>query len=168
MLDDNIGYIYYESFSDAVGNGNLSDMLQELAICKGLIIDVRNNSGGQLTNADRIAARFTNKKVLTGYICHKTGPGHSDFSEPYPVYLEPSGSVRWQKPVCVLTNRSSYSATNDFVNTMKQLENITIVGDRTGGRLWSPLLFGTSQRVVHPFLCQPHVRPADEPPGVRH
>lgn len=133
VLDDNIGYIYYESFSDAVGNGNLSDMLQELAICKGLIIDVRNNSGGQLTNADRIAARFTNKKVLTGYICHKTGPGHSDFSEPYPVYLEPSGSVRWQKPICVLTNRSSYSATNDFVNTMKQLENITIVGDRTGG-----------------------------------
>ena len=41
--------------------------------------------------------------------------------------------MRWQKPGCVLTNRSSYSATNDFVNTMKQLENITIVGDRTGG-----------------------------------
>ena len=48
VLDDNVGYVYYESFSDAVGEGNLSDMLQELSICKGLIIDVRNNSGGQL------------------------------------------------------------------------------------------------------------------------
>ena len=103
VLDDNVGYVYYESFSDAVGEGNLSDMLQELSICKGLIIDVRNNSGGQLTNASKIASRFTNEKILTGYICHKTGPGHSDFSEPYPVYLEPSNHLRWQKPVCVLT-----------------------------------------------------------------
>lgn len=133
VLDDNIGYVYYESFNDGVGDGNLSDMLQELAICKGLIIDVRNNGGGQLTNANRIASHFTNEKVLTGYICHKTGPGHSDFSEPYPVYLEPSNSIRWQKPVCVLTNRSAYSATNDFVNIMKQLQQVTIVGDKTGG-----------------------------------
>ena len=94
---------------------------------------MRNNSGGQLTNASKIASRFTNEKILTGYICHKTGPGHSDFSEPYPVYLEPSNHLRWQKPVCVLTNRSAYSATNDFVNTMNQLDNVTIVGDKTGG-----------------------------------
>ncbi len=133
VLDDNIGYVYYESFSDGIGEGNLSDMLQELAICKGLIIDVRNNSGGQLTNSSKIAARFTNKKVLTGYIQHKTGPGHNDFSKPYAIYLEPSNSVRWQKPVVVLTNRSSYSATNDFVNAMNQLDNVTIIGDKTGG-----------------------------------
>lgn len=133
ILDDNIGYIYYGSFADGIGEGNLSDMLQELAMCDGLILDVRNNSGGQLTNANKIAARFTNEKVLTGYIQHKTGPGHQDFSAPYPIYLEPSKSVRWQKKVVVLTNRSAYSATNDFVNTMKQLPNVTIIGDRTGG-----------------------------------
>ena len=38
----------------------------------GLILDVRNNGGGNLTNSERIAARFTNEKVLTGYIQHKT------------------------------------------------------------------------------------------------
>ena len=118
VLDDNIGYLYYESFSDAIGDGNLNDMFTELAICKGLIIDIRNNSGGQLTNASKLAARFTNEKILTGYILHKTGPGHSDFSDPYPIYLEPSNDIRWQKPVVVLTNRSAYSATNDFVNTI--------------------------------------------------
>lgn len=133
VLDDNIGYLYYESFSDAIGDGNLNDMLTELAICKGLIIDIRNNSGGQLTNASKLAARFTNEKILTGYILHKTGPGHSDFSDPYPIYLEPSNDIRWQKPVAVLTNRSAYSATNDFVNTMRQLPLVTIIGDKTGG-----------------------------------
>ena len=59
--------------------------------------------------------------------------GHNDFSEPYPVYLEPSSNIRWQKPVVVLANRHSYSATNDFVNQMRILPNVTIMGDKTGG-----------------------------------
>lgn len=96
ILDDNIGYIYYESFSSGVGNGNLDEVLSYLAPCSGLILDVRNNGGGNLTNSERIAARFTNEKVLTGYIQHKTGKGHSDFSDPKPIYLEPSNSIRWQ------------------------------------------------------------------------
>ena len=41
--------------------------------------------------------------------------------------------VRWQKKAVVLTNRRSYSATNDFVNSMKQLPLITVIGDKTGG-----------------------------------
>ncbi len=133
VLEDNIGYVYCESFSDAIGNGNLTDMLVELELCKGLIIDVRNNSGGQLTTSTKLASRFTNEKILTGYIRHKTGTGHSDFSDPYPIYLEPYNGVRWQKPVVVLTNRRSYSATNYFVNEMNQLPQVTIVGDITGG-----------------------------------
>ena len=133
ILDDNIGYIYYESFSSGVGNGNLDEVLSYLAPCSGLILDVRNNGGGNLTNSERIAARFTNEKVLTGYIQHKTGKGHSDFSDPKPIYLEPSNSIRWQKPVMLLINRHSYSATNDFVNAMRYFPNVTLVGDKTGG-----------------------------------
>ena len=133
ILDDNIGYIYYESFSSGVGNGNLDEVLSYLAPCSGLILDVRNNGGGNLTNSERIAARFTNEKVLTGYIQHKTGKGHSDFSDPKPIYLEPSNSIRWQKPVMLLINRHSYSATNDFVSVMSNLPQVCIIGDCTGG-----------------------------------
>lgn len=119
ILEDNIGYIYYGDFSSGIGNGNLDEILLYLSACNGLIIDVRNNGGGNLTNATRMAQRFTNEKVLTGYIQHKTGKGHSDFSDPTPIYVEPSNSIRWQKKVIVLTNRHSYSATNDFVNSMR-------------------------------------------------
>jgi len=133
VLDDNIGYIYYGSFSSGIGDGNLDEVLSNLAICDGLIIDVRNNGGGTITNATKLAERFTNENVLTGYIRHKTGIGHTDFSEPYPIYLEPSNSIRWQKKVAVLTNRRSYSATNDFVNSMRMLPLVTIIGDKTGG-----------------------------------
>lgn len=133
LFDDNIGYMRYESFSSPVGNGNLDEMLPYLAVANRLIIDVRSNGGGNVTNSTRIAARFTNEKVLTGYISHKTGKGHNDFSEPYPIYLEPNDGVRWQKKVVVLTNRRSYSATNDFVNQMSVLPNVTLMGDKTGG-----------------------------------
>lgn len=133
ILENNIGYIYCSSFSNGIGDGNLDQTLNRLAICDGLIIDVRNNGGGNLTTAQKLAARFTNQKTLVGYMTHKTGKEHSDFSNPYPVYIEPSNGIRWQKRAVVLTNRRSFSATNDFVNSMKQFPLITIVGDKTGG-----------------------------------
>ncbi|MFV0546963.1 MAG: S41 family peptidase [Bacteroides sp.] len=133
ILNDNVGYIRYESFSNDIGEGNLDEVLSYLAVCNGLIIDVRDNGGGKLSNSTRIAARFTNKSVLTGYIYHKTGTQHDNFSEPNAIYLEPSKRIRWQKKVVVLTNRRCYSATNDFVNAMNALPNTILVGDKTGG-----------------------------------
>ncbi len=133
ILEDNIGYMYYENFSYGVGNGNMDEVMSYLAACNGIIIDVRDNGGGNLSNVNTIASRFTNEKVLTSYIRHKTGKGHSDFSDPVAIYLEPSSSIRWQKKTVVLTNRECYSATNDFVNTMRLLPNVTTMGDKTGG-----------------------------------
>ncbi|HBL32800.1 MAG TPA: peptidase S41, partial [Porphyromonadaceae bacterium] len=81
ILEDNIGYIYYESFSSDIGHGNLTEVLKQMALCPGIILDVRNNSGGSLTNVNKLAGRFFNQKTLIGYISHKTGHGHNDFSE---------------------------------------------------------------------------------------
>lgn len=133
ILEDNIGYITCKSFSSGIGEGNLNQILRYLALCQGIIIDVRGNGGGELTRATALAERFTNEKKLVGYIMHKTGKGHGDFSKPTEMYLNPSDGLRWQKPVVVLTNRHSYSATNYFVSCMRYLDGVTIVGDWTGG-----------------------------------
>lgn len=133
ILEDNVGYIYYGSFSSGVGDGNLDQILNRMSICNGIIIDIRNNGGGLLSNVDKIASRFFNDKTLVGYIMHKTGKGHDDFSKPYPRYVEPSGRIRYQKQVVVLTNRKCYSSSNDFVNAMTYAPKVTIMGDRTGG-----------------------------------
>lgn len=133
-LQQNIGYVYCESFQYSIGNSNLDQILDYMSICDGLIIDVRNNGGGNLTSAETLASRFTNEKILTGYIQHKTGPGHNSFSEPKAIYIDPPHNrVRWQKPVVVLTNRRSFSATNDFVNSMRHMSKAIIIGDNTGG-----------------------------------
>lgn len=133
ILDDNIGYVYCESFNNAIGDGNLSYMLDALSTCTGLIVDIRNNGGGRISTAHQLASRFTNEKKLIGYMSHKTGKGHYDLSDPEPVYLEPSDGIRWQKNTVVLTNRRCFSAANDFVKCMKTFPNVTILGDYTGG-----------------------------------
>lgn len=133
ILDDNIGYAYCASFTTAIGEGNLDEIVKYFAFCNGLIIDIRGNGGGNLTNAEKLAARFCNEKTLIGYIQHKTGEGHNDFSDPEEQYIEPSANLRWQKQTVVLTNREVFSAANDFVKSMKCFPNVKIVGDRTGG-----------------------------------
>ena len=133
ILEDNVGYIYYGSFSNNISNSGLTQILNRMSICNGIILDVRDNGGGSLTNVDRIASRFFNERTLVGYISHKLGAAHDNFSDLYPKYIESSNSVRYQKPVIILTNRGCYSATNEFVSTMKYAHNVTVVGDKTGG-----------------------------------
>ena len=153
ILNDEVGYIYYEKFSEGIDNNDLDRVFSYFSNCKGLIIDVRQNSGGNATNSAKIASRFTEKKILTGYICHK---GHNDFSEPYAIYLEPAKGIRWQKKVAVLTNRHSYSATNDFVNHMRCLPNVTIVGDKTGGGSGMPFSSELPNGWTIRFSASPH------------
>ena len=135
ILQENVGYMHYSSFSYGIGEGNLDAVLGYCATCAGLIVDVRDNGGGSMTNVETLAGRFTDRSILAGSICHKTGPGHDDFSEPFDYYINPPGGghVMWGKPVVVLCNRSTFSAANNFVSVMKGLPGVTVVGSVTGG-----------------------------------
>lgn len=133
ILDDNIGYLRVATFENTIGAGNLDDILLYMQPCLGLIIDLRENGGGLMTSAETLAARFTDKEILVGYMRHKTGKGHYDFSDMKEQTLKPAKGIRWHKPVVVITNRSVFSAANEFVKYMRHCPNVTIVGDRTGG-----------------------------------
>jgi len=133
IFGNNIGYIYYGDFSSGLGEANLDQVLVRMSLCKGIIIDVRHNGGGLLSNAEKFARRFFEKKTLIGYIMHKTGKGHDSFSKPYERYIEPKRQIRYTGHVVILTNRRSYSATNDFVSMMRNSPMVKIVGDNTGG-----------------------------------
>ncbi len=135
LISDEIAYVYYGSFASTVTEGNLDliiNTINNIDKLKGLIIDVRHNGGGNPTNGRDIASRFTNERVFAGTNFFKTGPAHDAFSEQR-VYINPHDGPRYDGPVMLLTNRRSYSATTYFAQYMRELDNVTLVGDTTGG-----------------------------------
>ena len=140
LMPHNIGYLRIPTFSSGLGAGNLDAIFNYFAVCSGLIIDIRDNGGGALTNVETYVSRFIDKPVIAGYIMHKDGPGHNDFSEPFSYTYSPArGHIMWSKPVVVLTNRSTFSAANNFAGIMKSLPTVTMVGATTGGGSGMPL-----------------------------
>lgn len=139
LPEDSVAYAYVPTFQNNFGDSNISTMLLSVSKARGLIIDIRNNGGGMLTAAEQLASHFTNEKIHSGYIQHKTGTGHYDFSQPKPIYLERGDGVIWMKPVVILTNRSVYSSANHFIMLMRPLPHVITLGDKTGGGSGMPL-----------------------------
>ncbi len=130
---DSIAYFRYSSFNRGISSTNIIAALTRLVKCKGLIIDIRNNGGGSLTNSDRLASFFTPEERVVGYTRYKTGKGHNDFSEKMELVAHKGKYGVWRRPVVVLTDAGVYSAANDFVLKMKGLKEVTILGGKTGG-----------------------------------
>lgn len=147
---DSVGYMYYESFSKNVSTSLMDYLVLKFLIeerdgsyqinsldgpVAGLIIDIRNNGGGSISNAFTIANRFADEKMKVAEWFYKTGPNHDDFSQAEEKFLEFEGDEenKFTKPIVVLINRSSYSSSNFFASMMSFLPNVTLIGDQTGG-----------------------------------
>jgi len=129
-----VGYLSYRSFSNGISGSSLNYVLEQFKDHDGIIIDIRNNGGGSLSNAYTFARRFAEDTVMFGRMRYKTGPGHEDFSALEEEFIEPNpDATRFLKPVVLLTNRSSYSASTFFTQMMREIPTVTVLGDTTGG-----------------------------------
>ena len=136
--EDKYGYVYYGSFSSGMSYIDFVKSYFNKAKVGGIIIDVRNNGGGYLKNAKDFANAFADKKRV-GYLeYYKIDKGHDEFSNAIEHYIEPAGES-WNKPIVIITNRKCYSATSFFVTMMKELPNVTVLGDDTGGGAGLPV-----------------------------
>ncbi|MBN2175671.1 MAG: S41 family peptidase [Bacteroidales bacterium] len=138
---ETIGYIYYGSFLKTVQNADIDFAIGSLLHSKGIIFDMRSNSGGNVSNIYRIGSRLADEKRLIYTSALKNGPGHDDFGEPAEVFMEPVSSHRFPGKFILLTNRGCFSATSFFALAMKAFPNVIQVGDTTGGGLGSPAGF---------------------------
>jgi len=145
--DPTMGYMYIQSF---VGQGDgltiadsrylvIDDILAQWKNMKGIIIDVRWNSGGNSINAETVASRFADQLRVYSYRRQKIGPGKDDYSAWISRSIGSKGSYQFLKPVVVLTSRATSSSAEMFVMAMQVLPNVTIVGDTTGGGVGNPI-----------------------------
>lgn len=131
---DDVGYMYYESFGNGISEDHLDYILELFKDKKGIVIDVRNNFGGALNNVYRMGRRFVSETTAVAQRRDKNGPDHDDFTELEEMtFSYDEELVHFTKPVVVLTNRKSYSAGNFFPTLMSALDNVTLMGDTTGG-----------------------------------
>ncbi|WP_062062366.1 S41 family peptidase [Aquimarina longa] len=133
-----IGYVRFPSFPGTVDPINLNFVLEKYKNTKGLILDLRENGGGAVTDIFAILSRFVERKTLVNYSRIKTGAGHNDFSNAEPVYVSPYSGVRYKNKVIVLIDRGTYSAGSFFSLATKALPNMILIGDTTGGGLGLP------------------------------
>jgi carboxyl-terminal processing protease len=142
-----IGYVVISTFS---GQGDgltiadsrylvIDDILSHWKDKKGIIIDVRWNSGGNWINAEMVASRFADQSRVYSFRRQKIGPGKDDFSAWRSSSVGPKGSYQFLKPVVVLTSRATSSSAEMFVMAMQVLPHVTIVGDTTGGGVGNPV-----------------------------
>lgn len=127
-----IGYLYYGSFANEITDAQMDKVISDMSGTKGLIVDVRSNTGGSSSNVDKLASRFIAVRTLVKYDLVKSGAGHDDFFDPEPHYLSPAAQF-YGRPVIVLTNRMCFSACNDFALYMSGIPNVKLIGDQTGG-----------------------------------
>ncbi|MDH4002021.1 MAG: S41 family peptidase [Xanthomonadales bacterium] len=99
----------------------------------GLIIDIRENPGGDDDTAIAIVNRFCDRKRIAFHRKTKTGPGDDDFSPIKTWHIEPQGPVQFTGPIVVLSCDSVFSGAEVFALAMKQLPNVTLIGDHTNG-----------------------------------
>ncbi|MDO4789611.1 MAG: S41 family peptidase [Porphyromonas sp.] len=128
-----IGYIIYPSFMNSLGEMQFLSLY--FVNCKGVIIDVRGNGGGLVTNSDELLSYLLSQKTLVGYTRYKKSAKRGDYSDPRPQYVSPYGNnAFWANiPIVVLQDAGSYSATNDFLYKSVYENNITTVGLKSGG-----------------------------------
>lgn len=134
-----IGLISYRSFSSSFSQADLQFVMGKMQNADGLILDLRNNGGGLLNNAWRLAGCFTDAERIAYYSRLKNGPTANDFGPEMAVKLQPQPlSSRFSGRVAVLTNRSTYSASSFFALSVRQLPWVKLIGDTTGGGLGVP------------------------------
>ena len=129
---DSVGYLYIGNFTTEITEDGIREVLDYFSDTKGIIIDVRHNTGGNDRYCKIIANHFFDQKRKVEINHYKTGPGHDDFGS-IDQYIEPKNGLGIYNPTVILTNRYCYSACNSFVSWMSSLPHVSLVGDTTGG-----------------------------------
>ena len=108
--------------------------------CNGIILDLRQNGGGSLNNVTELLGIFDNHKQLLYQTQVKAGPEHDAFKDAVTVYAADSSVLDnpYTKPVAVLIDRGSFSATSFFAICTMAYDNVKLFGDYSGGGLGIP------------------------------
>ena len=131
ILEDGIGYIRLTNFQDQTDldlQNYLRKMHQRLVPLKGLVLDLRNDPGGLLEQAVRVADEF----LGSGLIVYTEGRNPQQSMR---FYARPGQEgERPVFPMVVLINEGSASASEIVAGALKDQKRAVIVGTKSFGK----------------------------------
>jgi C-terminal processing protease CtpA/Prc len=126
ILLGNIGYAFLSDFHKDYLTVEFPGVLDYLQDTKGLILDIRQKRGGDYQNIVAVVTRFLNEPLERN---DAYTYGEKWNLPPF----QPQGPFIYTNPVVVLINGSTFSAGEFTTEILKQLPQVTAVGDTTGG-----------------------------------
>lgn len=124
--DGVIAYLKLFSFYQDPEYSSTADLAKEIAKLKkehkvkGIILDLRNNTGGMLSQAVGVTGLFIKKGIVVGI---KDNTGNVQYLR----HIEPD--VAWSGPLIVLINRASASASEIVAQALQDYGRALIIGD---------------------------------------
>ena len=128
MLNDTTGYILQSGFTEGVA-GQIKDRFNELKAqgMKRLVLDLRGNGGGLMSEAINIVSLFVPKGSL---VVSAKGNSEKSRRDSYTT-LEP---IDTQIPIIVMINSGSASSAEIVAGALQDLDRATIMGERSYGK----------------------------------
>lgn len=148
MLPGNIAYVALNTFNNSKAADGFLAAFDQIAKSQALIIDVRNNGGGNSGEGYRVLSTLTDKTYVPGKwgtrdyrptyrAWQMANPDHEELDTP----RAPDTAHQYSKPVVVLTSARTYSAAEDFALAFDIMQRGQIIGEVTGGSTGQPLFF---------------------------
>ncbi len=123
-ISPEIGYIRLSSFISKNATSEFQNALKQLSDKKGYIIDLRSNPGGLLSNAIFISDMFLNGGVIVSTVDR----------DGYKENIRATRKYVTNKPVILLINKGSASASEIFSGALKDNNRALIVGEGSFGK----------------------------------
>lgn len=126
----NIGYLKFNFFGPVSDCGDeATEALTKLADTDALIIDLRNNGGGQPAMVAYISSYLFDQRTHLNDIWER----RTNRTQEFWTRDVPGKKFGGTKPVYVLTARYTFSGAEEFSYNLKNLKRATIIGETTGG-----------------------------------
>ena len=124
MIDNDVGYIRLSSFISQHTTIEMRQAIEKLANAKGIVLDLRDNPGGLLTNAIEIANMF----LETGNIVSTVD------RDGYRTQMRADGTALCKQSLVILINHGSASAAEITSGALKDNKRAMLVGQKSFGK----------------------------------
>jgi carboxyl-terminal processing protease len=146
---EQIAYLRVTNFTKTTAD-ELERAIADLGQAKALVLDLRYNPGGLLQAATEVSDQFLTKGTIVSTRADRDTPNH-----PTEATARDDGE-EYARPVVVLVNQYSASASEIVAGALKDLDRALVVGERTFGKGSVQMLFPLARRQAYLKLTTSH------------